>query len=89
MGLAVLPARLKDELADIKSFLIGDANEVAPYHQQWTEQLKDKYAEFSSLDQIEPVLEKELGHKFAKVLGDAGVFKEQHESERFIKILNK
>ena len=88
MGLAVLPARLKDELADIKKFLLDETSEVAPYHQEWAEHIKDKYAKFSSLEQIDPILEKELGDKFAKVLGDAGVFKEQHESERFIKILN-
>ena len=89
MGLAVLPARLKDELAEIKKFLLGQTSDVAPYHQQWAEQMKDKYGELSDLEQIEPILEKELGIKFAKVLGDAGVFKEQSECERFIKTLNK
>lgn len=88
MGLAVLPARLKDELAEIKKFLLGKQSEVATYHQEWAEQLKDKYRELSDLEQIESALEKELGDKFAKVLGDAGVFKKQTEFERFIKSLN-
>ena len=35
MGLAVLPARLKDELEEIKKFLLGQPNEVAPYHNDW------------------------------------------------------
>jgi len=89
MGLAVLPARLKDELADIKNFLLGGTNEVAPYHQHWAEQMKDKYTDLSGQDQIDSIIEKELADKFAKVLGDAGVFKEQNASERFIKTLNK
>ena len=89
MGLAVLPARLKDELADIKRFLLNETSEIPPYHQEWAEQIKDKYPVFSSLDQVDSIMEKELGDKFAKVLGDAGVFKEQDESERFITTLNK
>lgn len=88
MGLAVLPARLKDELTEIKKFLLNQTSAVAPYHQQWAEQLKDNYGELSNLEQIEPILEKELGIKFAKVLGDAGVFKVQSDCERFIKTLN-
>ena len=51
--------------------------------------MKDNYGKLSNLEQIESILEKELGNKFAKVLGDAGVFKEQSECERFINTLNK
>ncbi|MEK5069951.1 UDP-glucose--hexose-1-phosphate uridylyltransferase [Sporosarcina sp. FSL K6-1508] len=89
MGLAVLPARLKDELAEIKMFLLNQTSAVATYHQEWAEQMKDKYGEVSNLEQIENFLKKELGIKFAKILGDAGVFKVQSECERFIKTLNR
>jgi len=89
MGLAVLPARLKDELAEIKNFLLDQTSTVASYHQQWAEQMKVDYGELSNLEQIEPILEKELGRKFAKVLRDAGVFKVQSECEKFIKTLNR
>ena len=89
MGLAVLPARLKDELAEIKKFLLDQTSTVAPYHQQWAEQMKVNYGELSNLEQIEPILEKELGSKFAKVLRDAGVFKVQSQCEKFIKTLNR
>ena len=88
MGLAVLPARLQDELAEIKSFLQGKTSDVAAYHQEWSNQLKDKYGEFTDLKQVEKALEKELGDKFAKVLGDAGVLKDKAACERFIKTLN-
>jgi len=74
MGPAVLPARLKDELVEIKKFLLDQTSAVAPYHQEWAEQMKDQYGELSKLEEIEPILEKELGLKFAKVHRDAGVF---------------
>lgn len=89
MGLAVLPARLKDELEEIKTFLQGQPSNVAAYHQQWSDQLKEKYGVLGNLEQIDALLEKELGIKFAKVLGDAGVFKDNDASERFITVLNK
>ncbi|SDN13242.1 UTP-hexose-1-phosphate uridylyltransferase [Psychrobacillus sp. OK028] len=89
MGLAVLPARLKNELDEIKQFLLGKHSNVATYHLEWADQLKEKYGELSHLELIESAVEKELGDKFAKVLGDAGVFKKQTEFERFIKSLNR
>lgn len=89
MGLAVLPARLKEELANIKSFLLDEKSEVATYHQEWATEIKNNHPVFSSQAQVDAVLEKELGDKFAKVLNDAGVFKEQVVSERFIATLNQ
>lgn len=89
MGLAVLPARLKNELAEIKTFLQDQPSNVAPHHQQWAVQLKEKYGALADLEQIDALLEKELGAKFAKVLGDAGVFKNNDSSKRFIKNLNQ
>ncbi len=89
MGLAVLPARLKDELAEIKTFLQDQPSNVASYHQQWADQLKEKFGVLADPEQIDTLLEKELGVKFAKVLGDAGVFKDNEASERFIENLNQ
>ncbi|WP_203248885.1 UDP-glucose--hexose-1-phosphate uridylyltransferase [Sporosarcina beigongshangi] len=89
MGLAVLPARLKAELVEIKAYLQAQPNTVAPYHQQWADQLKEKYGLLMDVEQIDTLLKKELGAKFAKVLGDAGVFKNRHACERFINSINK
>lgn len=86
MGLAVLPARLNDELAEIKKYLLGQNSDVAPYHQKWADQLKAKY---KIHEQVDTIIEKELGHKFAKVLRDAGVFKDTITCEKFIYSLNK
>lgn len=89
MGLAVLPARLKNELTEIKKFLLNQPNNVADYHQEWANQLKNKYSEFSSQEQTAAILEKELGTKFAKALKDAGVLKSAEAVNRFIDALNK
>lgn len=89
MGLAVLPARLKDELAEINQYLLGASNNVAPYHQEWAARMKAMYGTIPTLEEAEAILQKELGNKFAKVLGDAGVFKDTAAFERFIQTLNK
>lgn len=89
MGLAVLPPRLKEELAEIQEFLLGNASEVAPFHLQWAEQLKAQYGEISLPEDAEALLQKELGKKFVRVLKDAGVLKEREAFERFINSLNK
>lgn len=88
MGLAVLPARLKDEIAEIKKFLIDQKCNVVHYHVEWANQIKNKYREFSDHEKIDSILERELGNKFAKVLEDSGVFKERIVFERFINYLN-
>ncbi|TWT05383.1 UDP-glucose--hexose-1-phosphate uridylyltransferase [Planococcus sp. CPCC 101016] len=88
MGLAVLPPRLKEELAEIQEFLLGNANDVAPHHLEWAEQLKAQSGTLSLPEDAETLLQKELGKKFVRVLEDAGVLKEREAFERFIKVLN-
>ena len=77
MGLAVLPPRLLDELAEIKKFLLGESSHVAAYHQEWADQIKAEYGTLSDSEQAEVILREELGKKFVKVLQDAGVLKER------------
>src|SRR5699024_6389201 len=89
MVLAVLPARLKDELAEIKKSLLDEDSHIETYHQPWTKQLKEKYGTISDTNEAERIMEKELGDKFARVLEDAGVFKNHEAFKRFIDVLNK
>src|SRR5699024_4431699 len=79
MGLAVLPARSKDELAEIKKALLGEDSHIETYHQPLTKQLKEKYGTITDTNEAECILEKELEDKCARVLEDAGVFK-NHEA---------
>ena len=77
MGLAVLPARLKDELAQLAALLRsgGDlyADEATAKHAPWAEELKTRH-DFTRED-ADAVLRQEVGRVFMQVLEDAGVFK--------------
>ena len=76
MGLAVLPARLKTELEDLKQCLLGkqdfDLNESLQKHKDWYAYLKTlEYNE----DTVDAFIEMEVTKKFVMVLEDAGVYK--------------
>lgn len=77
MGLAVLPARLINELELLKDCLEGkssiERHEELKQHRYWFLQLKDKYGN-AGVD-YEKVLKLEVGRVFERVLLDAGVFK--------------
>ena len=77
MGLAVLPARLKDELNGVAQALVrGDdlrADETLAKHADWAEQLRARYA-FTE-ENVHELLRQEVGAVFATVLEHAGVFK--------------
>ena len=77
MGLAVLPARLKEELAQLAQLLRdgGDlyADEATAKHAPWAEELKTRH-DFARED-ADAVLRQEVGRVFMQVLEDAGVFK--------------
>lgn len=92
MGLAVLPARLKDELEDIKDFLMDKDATVIEYHQAWADEMKAHYGVIDSYEEVNKIIEVELGKKFSRVLEDAGVFKQTEEGinafQRFITHLN-
>ena len=72
MGLAILPARLKTELEEIKAFILGQTDHVADYHLSWAQELKVHYTSKQNLDSY---IQNALGKKFTRVLEDAGVFK--------------
>ena len=90
MGLAVLPSRLKGELAQLAEALVsgGDlrADEATSKHADWAEELKTRYT--FTAENVMDILHTEVGHVFARVLEDAGVYKCTHEGrlafERFI-----
>jgi UDPglucose--hexose-1-phosphate uridylyltransferase len=91
MGLAVLPARLKTELEDVETYLLGRNNLVKEYHQSWAAELKERYNSQLTNQNVADILRKEVGMKFLKALMNAGVFKRteegQHAFLRFIQSL--
>jgi UDPglucose--hexose-1-phosphate uridylyltransferase len=91
MGLAVLPARLKDELSEIENYLLGKSAIVAHYHLDWAEELKACFGSVVDETNVQQLVRKEVGKKFMRVLEDAGVFKRNEEGtagfHRFIQSL--
>ena len=77
MGLAVLPARLKGELAELAQALVEGAdiraNQTLEKHADWAEELKGRYT-FTRENAMD-ILQAEVGKVFAAVLEHAGVYK--------------
>ena len=94
MGLAVLPARLKSEIALMKeAILAGKRFEDDPdieKHAQWFAAFRDGYT-FTE-ENTEEIIKNEIGKTFVRVLRDAGVFKDSATGrvffERFISYVN-
>ena len=75
MGLAVLPARLKGELAELADALVQGADlrgsETLAKHADWAEELKARYT--FTAENVTDILQSEVGAVFAQVLEHAGV----------------
>lgn len=86
MGLAILPPRLKPELAEVKNYLLGKDHHIADYHVEWADQLKAEHPELTEKS-VDNIVFEAVGKVFARVLEDAGVFKRDEEGraafERF------
>ena len=76
LGLAILPPRLKQELADVAAYLLNEKASVANYDHQWADELKAAH-KAESLDEARAtaIVQAGAGAKFERVLEDAGVFK--------------
>ena len=95
MGLAVLPARLGKELADLAPLLIKrdlmsiKKSDTLNKHAKWAEELLKRYT--FTPQNTQTILRSEVGKVFAKGLEYAGVFKRTPEGQdafdRFIKKL--
>ncbi|MFC5704372.1 UDP-glucose--hexose-1-phosphate uridylyltransferase [Cohnella faecalis] len=89
MGLAVLPGRLQQELADIAEILTGAApfdsealraeNHPLGKHADWIGELVAAYGTGNSAAHADQLLKSAVGDKFYAVLKDGGVFKAEPE----------
>lgn len=92
MGLAVLPSRLKEELALLGEYIVDGkdirSNEILEKHADWVEEFRPAYGEINA-ENVEAILQTEVGKVFARVLEDAGVYKCTPEGragfDRFLK----
>ena len=95
MGLAVLPARLKDEMAAVAEALISKKDlslcEKTEKHKAWVESFIGGYE--VTEENVREILFAEIGKTFVRVLEDAGVYKNTPAGDaaflRFIAAVNE
>lgn len=93
MGLAVLPARLKQEILLLEEYILNQkdirSNTTIERHADWVDEWLHKYT--ITADNIHEIIQKEIGIVFAKVLECAGVYKQTPDGkeafQRFIQTL--
>ncbi len=93
MGLAVLPSRLKDEMALLKEYILAGKDVASDgtlqKHADWVADFLPRYDSVTEAN-IEEILEQEIGKVFVKVLEDAGVYKCTEEGrEAFLRFIEK
>jgi UDPglucose--hexose-1-phosphate uridylyltransferase len=91
MGLAVLPARLKKELAAVADGLVSGAdlrqNPLTRSHAQWAEQFSRNYT--ITAENAMDIVQEETGLVFAQVLEHAGVYARTEEGKApFLRFLH-
>ncbi len=91
MGLAVLPSRLKTEMAILKDAILENkdikADERIAKHYDWTMKIKAKYDDINE-DNCEQILCDEIGLVFASILEQCGVYDRTEEGkEQFKKFI--
>ena len=81
MGLAILPPRLKEEAEQVAAYLVGEDVSVADYHQEWADELKENHPDLRDKVQALEIVQESVGNIFARVLEDAGVYKQTEEGQ--------
>ena len=78
MGLAVLPARLKEEMQILKTAILNgedlEKNDKIKSHADWAKTFLQKYDTITA-ENLDGIIQQEIGLVFAQVLEDAGVYK--------------
>ena len=92
MGLAILPARLLDEMELLKEYILEGkeiaSNQIIEKHKRWVEEFIPKY-DFVNEENIDSILKKEIGIVFLMVLQHAGVYKRNAEGqEAFLRFID-
>ena len=91
MGLAILPARLKEEMELLAEYLVEKKDvrscEALEKHADWAEKMVPLHPELNA-DNVMDILKEEIGKVFVGVLEDAGVYKCTEEGRKaFAKFL--
>lgn len=78
MGLAVLPARLKQELSEVAQFIQGNEANVGDEHMEWALSLKKRY---DGVTDAGAFVQRAVAEKFERGLEDCGVFKQTEKGQ--------
>lgn len=85
MGLAVLPARLKDEMAELADAIVNGkdlrSTQTLASHAEWAEGFLPKYDNITA-ENVMDIIRDEIGYVFKEVLLDAGVYKCTEEGRK-------
>ena len=86
MGLAVLPARLLGEMDALKDAILTGKDlhndERTALHADWAEDFMKKYDAITA-ENVDGIVEDEIGLVFAEVLEDAGVYKRTEDGQKY------
>ncbi|MDO4740496.1 MAG: UDP-glucose--hexose-1-phosphate uridylyltransferase [Eubacteriales bacterium] len=97
MGLFILPGRLLTELTELEGYITGeksieqrpDESDPMAKHFDWAREIAGKVGTSLSREQATEAIHEALGVKCARVLADAGVYKQTKEGrEGFVRFLN-
>ncbi|SJN43061.1 Galactose-1-phosphate uridylyltransferase [Marinilactibacillus psychrotolerans 42ea] len=83
MGLAILPPRLKKELAEVEHYLLAEPHQLDNSHQEWADELKR--TKKVTKETVGTIIEDAVGSIFLRVLEDAGVYKQTTEGKAAFK----
>lgn len=92
MGLAVLPARLKEELEELKKAILDGRDirgiETIAKHADWVDSFRQKYDALNE-NNLTDILQNEIGLVFKQILECAGVYKTDEKGrEAFLRFIN-
>ena len=90
MGLAVLPSRLKNEMALLKDAMLQGKDiskiDTIASHKNWADMIMNKYD--ITADNCEEILQKEIGIVFTSILEQCGVYSRDEKGKKdFIKFI--
>ena len=96
MGLAVLPARLKDEMASLREAILSgedfSKNETIGKHYEWAMSFKKKYDKIDESN-VDDIIKNEIGIVYSSILEQCGVFARNEKGrayiDRFAEYVNK
>lgn len=80
MGRAILPGRLKQELAEVKKYWLKEPNQIASSHLPWAKQIQANQK--ITRQNVDQVMRQALVEVFEQVLECAGVFKNNQDGEQ-------